>query len=62
MNQSNEEYGEQRLLNVLNAGPAIAPAEMLRRVITDVDTFVGATPQHDDITCLLAKIGEVPAT
>ena len=62
MNQSNEEYGEQRLLNVLNAGPAIAPAEMLRRVITDVDSFVGATPQHDDITCLLAKIGEVPAT
>jgi len=62
MNQSNEEYGEQRLLNVLNADAAITPTEMLRRAITDVDTFVGATPQHDDITCLLAKIGDAPAT
>ena len=62
MNQRDEEYGEQRLVEVLNAGAAIAPAEMLRRVISDVDAFVGATPQHDDITCLLVKVGEVSAS
>jgi len=30
--------------------------------MVDVDFFVGDTPQHDDITCLLAKIGDAPAT
>ena len=35
--------------------------KMLRRVIGDVDMFVGATPQHDDITCLLAKLNNSPA-
>jgi phosphoserine phosphatase RsbU/P len=57
MNQRDEEYGEQRLVQVLNVGAATTPAEMLRRVISDVDAFVGATPQHDDITCLLVKVG-----
>ena len=57
MNQRDEEYGEQRLLQVVNAGATTAPAEMLRRVMSDVDAFVGPTPQHDDITCLLVKMG-----
>ena len=57
MNQRDEEYGEQRLVRVLDLGAAATPAEMLRRVISDVDAFVGATPQHDDITCLLVKVG-----
>ena len=56
MNQRDEEYGEQRLLQVVNAGTTTAPAEMLRRVMSDVDAFVGPTPQHDDITCLLVKV------
>ncbi len=56
MNQRDEEYGEQRLIGVLNAGAATQPAEMLRRVMSDVDVFVGPTPQHDDITCLLVKV------
>ena len=57
LNQREEEYGEPRLLEVLNAGAASTPDEMLRRMMSDVDGFVGATPQHDDITCLLVKIG-----
>jgi sigma-B regulation protein RsbU (phosphoserine phosphatase) len=57
MNQRDEEYGEQRLVQVLNTGAAATPDEMLRRVMNDVDAFVGVTPQHDDITCLLVKVG-----
>jgi phosphoserine phosphatase RsbU/P len=57
MNQRDDEYGEQRLVQVLNAGAATTPDEMLRRVMSDVDAFVGVTPQHDDITCLLVKVG-----
>jgi sigma-B regulation protein RsbU (phosphoserine phosphatase) len=50
-----EEYGEQRVLDVLQAGAAATPNELLRRMMSDLDTFVGATPQHDDVTCMLVK-------
>jgi sigma-B regulation protein RsbU (phosphoserine phosphatase) len=56
MNAKDEEYEEPRLLNVLQNGAAVTPEEMLRRLMADLDFFVGATPQHDDITCLLVKV------
>lgn len=54
-NARTEEYGEQRLLNVLQAGATATPEELLRRVMSDLDAFVSATPQHDDVTCMLLK-------
>ena len=42
LNQREEEYGEPRLLEVLHAGAAGAPDEMLRRMMSDVDAFVGS--------------------
>jgi len=35
------------------AGAAGTPQEMLTRMMAEVDLFVGTTPQHDDVTCLL---------
>ena len=55
VNPAGEEYGEERLLGVLQAAPAVAPAEMLGRMIGAVDAFAGAAPQHDDLTCVLVK-------
>ncbi len=55
VNARDEEYGEQRLLNVLQAGAAATPDELLRRIMSDLDVFVGATAQHDDVTCMLVK-------
>ncbi len=54
-NARQEEYGEYRLLNAIAAGAATAPAEMLNRLMAELDLFVGSTPQHDDVTCLLVK-------
>ena len=54
-NASKEEYGEQRLLNILQGGAEATPQELLRRVMSDLDDFVGPTPQHDDVTCMLVK-------
>jgi serine phosphatase RsbU (regulator of sigma subunit) len=31
--------------------------EMLRKMLEELDVFVGNTPQHDDMTCLLLKRG-----
>jgi serine phosphatase RsbU (regulator of sigma subunit) len=57
-NARQEEYGETQLLGVIAAGAAATPAEMLKRMMAEVDLFVGATPQHDDVTCLLVKSTE----
>ncbi|MGD0161554.1 MAG: PP2C family protein-serine/threonine phosphatase [Candidatus Sulfotelmatobacter sp.] len=54
-NARQEEYGESRLLNSIAAGAATSPPEMLNRLMAELDLFVGSTPQHDDVTCLLVK-------
>jgi sigma-B regulation protein RsbU (phosphoserine phosphatase) len=55
MDSSDQEYGEPRLLNVLQNAASTTPDELLRRLMSDLDAFVGTTPQHDDVTCLLVK-------
>jgi len=54
-NAKNEEYDEPRLLRTLDAGASSTPKELLDRLMADLDLFVGTTPQHDDVTCLLIK-------
>ncbi len=54
-NARQEDYGEARLLTAIEAGKSVEPAEMLKRLMAEVDLFVGNTPQHDDVTCLLLK-------
>jgi phosphoserine phosphatase RsbU/P len=54
-NARQEEYGESRLLGAIAAGAATAPSDMLKSLMAEVDQFVGSTPQHDDVTCLLVK-------
>jgi hypothetical protein len=56
LNDAGEEYGEPRLLEELRTGAGSTPDELLLRILSEVDAFVGATPQHDDITCMLVKI------
>ena len=58
-NARQEEYGETRLLSVIGAAAATTPGEMLKRMLADLDLFVGSTPQHDDVTCLLIKAENV---
>jgi sigma-B regulation protein RsbU (phosphoserine phosphatase) len=57
VNARDEEYGEQRMISILDASAAVNPERVLSRMMVDVDAFVGTTPQHDDITCLLVKVG-----
>ena len=55
VNELDQEYGEQRLLNLLQVGAASTPDELIRLMMSEVDIFVGETPQHDDITCMVVK-------
>jgi len=54
-NSLQQDYGEARLLTALDAGKSLEPSEMLKRLMAEVDLFVGNTPQHDDVTCMLLK-------
>jgi phosphoserine phosphatase RsbU/P len=55
VNARDEEYGEIRVLVALDAGKSLAPADLLKRLMHELDGFVGNTAQHDDITCMLLK-------
>jgi len=55
VNTQGEEFGEQRLLSVINASSNQSPGELLQAILRHIDVFVGTTPQHDDMTLLLVK-------
>jgi phosphoserine phosphatase RsbU/P len=55
-NSARDEYGEARLLEMLKDITTVTPADLLRRLMTDLDAFVGTAPQHDDVTCVLVKV------
>jgi hypothetical protein len=55
VNGAGEEYGEPRLVRLIDSATTATPAELLRRLLADLDAYVGNTPQHDDMTCLMLK-------
>jgi len=55
VNGKDEEYGEAALVRLVDRHSGSTPAELLRSLLTELDEYVGNTPQHDDITCLLLK-------
>jgi len=57
INAKGDEYGEAELIQLVARRAAGAPSELLRGLLDELDAFVGNTPQHDDMTCLLLKRG-----
>jgi phosphoserine phosphatase RsbU/P len=55
LNAQNQEYGEERLLQALQAAGDQSADWTLKRLMAGVDAFVGATRQYDDITCLVLR-------
>ena len=53
-NAREEEFDEPRMLQSLASSPGPAK-EVLAHLMSAVDAFVGATRQHDDITCLVLR-------
>jgi len=54
-NNAQQEYGEERLVAILNGGVAMTPSALLNSIMADLDRFAGNAPQHDDVTCILLK-------
>jgi len=53
-NESGEEFGEQRLIDVLWEHGELAPQQMLDAVVQEIRQF-SPHEQHDDITMIIAK-------
>jgi phosphoserine phosphatase RsbU/P len=54
-NSAGEEFGNQRWLAAIQTLPNVSAQESLLHLMRHVDGFVGATPQSDDITCLVFR-------
>jgi phosphoserine phosphatase RsbU/P len=55
INESDEDFGEPRLLGAVNEARSEPAAATLARLMGDVERFVGSARQHDDITCLVMR-------
>jgi sigma-B regulation protein RsbU (phosphoserine phosphatase) len=56
VNDSDAEYGEARLLSNIQSVPQESSDATLKRIMADVNAFVGPARQHDDITCLVLRV------
>jgi phosphoserine phosphatase RsbU/P len=50
-----EEFGEERLIDVLREAAGDSAEQVIDRVMAAIDTFVGGASQFDDITLLVAR-------
>ncbi|HEX4003428.1 MAG TPA: PP2C family protein-serine/threonine phosphatase [Candidatus Acidoferrales bacterium] len=57
ISESGDEYTEQRLIACLRSAATGTAAEILNRVMADVNAFAAQARQHDDITCLAVRVG-----
>ena len=49
------EFGETRLLSIIQLADQERSALTLSNIMRTLDQFVGAAPQHDDITCMVVR-------
>jgi len=54
-NDSEEEFGEQRLLSVITENRSLAAPEILEKILAAITGFAGDRPQHDDITLMVLR-------
>jgi phosphoserine phosphatase RsbU/P len=56
-NERGEEYGEQRVIALLNGAGSEAPGKIISQLMVDLDMFVGNNlPLADDVTCMLVRV------
>ncbi len=56
MNKNLEEYGEQRLLEVIEKHKQRPSADILQAIVHELRVHIGDFPQHDDMTVVLVRV------
>jgi phosphoserine phosphatase RsbU/P len=57
MNHADDEWGEERLIDVVRAMRAAPARAILEHVVKSADVFVAGAPQYDDMTLIVARVG-----
>jgi serine phosphatase RsbU (regulator of sigma subunit) len=55
MNEAEEIYGFERLLEVVKAGGSMTAEALHQEILNNVSEFTGNAPQHDDLTVIVVK-------
>jgi phosphoserine phosphatase RsbU/P len=55
MNNAEEEWGEERLIEAIKLDPGFSAAQILQHALETVDAFVGGAMQHDDMTLVVLR-------
>jgi sigma-B regulation protein RsbU (phosphoserine phosphatase) len=58
MNEQEEMFGFERLQEVIQEARSLSAEALLKNIIARVNTFVGDTPQHDDLTVIVLGVGD----
>ena len=59
MNAESDCFGEARLAQLVEEHGDLPPEELRERILREIQAFVGAAPQHDDMTMILLKVDRV---
>jgi len=54
-NPAGDEYGEQRMLDLIQRNRSTSAQDILNTLFEDVTDFAGTAPQHDDMTAIVLK-------
>lgn len=57
MNARDEEWGEERLIELAKKCHGLPAAEAMRRILAAAESFAGGFPQHDDMTLVVLCVG-----
>jgi sigma-B regulation protein RsbU (phosphoserine phosphatase) len=56
MDASGDYFGDQRLGTLVEEDGDLPLDELRERILREIRAFVGAAPQHDDMTMLLLRV------
>jgi sigma-B regulation protein RsbU (phosphoserine phosphatase) len=55
-NPAQDEWGEDALIAAVRGSLALAPVDIIARVMESADSFAAGAPQHDDMTLVIARV------
>lgn len=56
MSPSEEEWGEERLIESIRGCDGLPAAGVIERILRDADAFANGAKQHDDMTIVVARL------
>jgi sigma-B regulation protein RsbU (phosphoserine phosphatase) len=56
MNNDDEEWGEERLIDFAKTCCGLTAVDAMSRIMTAAQTFADGAPQHDDMTVVVLRV------